>query len=110
MAGGNKGGGGGGPVRARSTGCDVYEETDVQSPDAEVAETVKPRDTLHVELVSEGRARLRAVTCEKKVLGGLIPASLPRIVKCIREEGVVYVADVIKKDGGRIRVLIRNAH
>ncbi len=109
MSGGSKGGGGGGPARIKETSCDVYEETDVQSPDPAVLPLSKVRDVLLVELSTEGRARLRAVTRDHHVLGGLIPPSLARIVRCIQEQGETYEAEITKKDGARVRVLIRTA-
>jgi hypothetical protein len=91
-----------------SSSCDLIEDTQVQSPDPDVSRDLRVDQELTVSLISGPRSRLEAHLGDR-VVGGLIPRSLARIIRCIRDEGCDYVAVVRSINGADIRVRIRLA-
>ncbi len=101
------GGGGGGAGIGGIDVCALTDDTVINSPVADVIETLKIGDVLIVELVRTAPVRLIVRTQEGKIAGAITGAKLPQIIKCI-EAGVQYQAQVTSIRGGAVRVRVSN--
>jgi hypothetical protein len=85
----------------------LLERTILNSPVPAVVSTLKPHDTLSVELRDQaGRKSLVALAGNGSVAGSLTPPSLPKIINCI-QQGFKFIAVVIEVRGGRCFVEVR---
>lgn len=85
----------------------LIERTLINSPVPEVVQRLDGGALLRVTLSNlNGAQVLQAVAENGDVAGSLTPPSLPQIIECIGK-GHSYVAIVLDRDGGNIRVEIR---
>lgn len=86
---------------------DFVERVHVSSPDPVVAGEVEVDEVLDVAVDSENPPLLLLKTQSEKNLGSVVPPGMARLLACILNEGVEYMAVVLEKDRGLIKVEIR---
>lgn len=87
---------------------DLVERVHVSSPDRAVAEEIERGDILDVVVdQDDDTPLLLLVTPDGRTLGSVVPAKMARLIACILVEGVTYMAVVLEKEGGLIKVEIR---
>ena|ERR1700693_3630513 len=86
--------------------CNIVVATTVNSPNRAVLATVRPGDTLDVDVLPGPPIQLVANTANGVVLGSLTPPSLPQIVQCI-QQGYQYLAVVTDIRGGACSVQVQ---
>lgn len=100
-AGGDGGGG-------RTTPChSIVERAHVSSPDPEVLETIAIGTILDLEIDTSSTPLLLVIAPNGRTLGSVVPSRMARIVSCILDEGVEYMAVVLQINGGFVQVEIR---
>lgn len=104
-ASGSTGGAGGGGAGDCSS---IFEQTVLSSPVREVLAILKRGDVLTLSLAGD-KGPLLAITADGQTAGSITSASLAKIIRCITQEGAVFVAIVHAIDGGRCSVEIRPA-
>ena len=99
------GAGGGGQPPDPDDPCSIAEKTYVNSPNRNVAGTVRVNDVLDVRFRAGPPSLLEVVTQGGAVLGSLTPPSMPQLMVCSRA-GRNYTATVTNIQGGRIEVKV----
>ena len=102
---GGSGAGGGGQVPDSGDPCSIVEKTFVNSPNRNVAGTVRVNDVLVVRFRPGPPSVLEVVAQGGAVLGSLTPPSMPQLMACSRS-GRSYAATVTSIQGGRVEVRI----
>lgn len=99
---------GGEPEAVGQRSCyDFVERVRVSSPDPEVAREVEVGNVLDVTVDSEETPLLLLATPTGRILGSIVPSGMARLLVCILNEHVHFMAVVLEKNGGLIRVEIR---
>lgn len=92
----------------RNTPChSIVERAHVSSPDPEVLKTIAIGTILDLEIDTSTTPLLLVIVPDGRTLGSVVPSRMARIVSCILDEGVEYMAVVLHIDGGFVQVEIR---
>lgn len=103
---GSGGGGGGGYIQDFEVTCDrLTLEVQLGSPQQAVIDQIEIGATLEVAVQLVGTSMVVVVLHRGQVAGGIAHSSIQRLRECINE-GTVYVATVLSKNGGQVRVRI----
>lgn len=112
MSGGGGGGGQGGPGfpdQGDPVPCEDLEFTTALSdPIPEVIEGLQEGAELSIELQTEPRRRIAAVTAAGELAGSIATQQFDRLLDCL-QAGHNYEAEILTIDGGAIRVRVRPA-
>lgn len=109
MSGSSSGGGGyGGGDGGEQPSCyDFVERVHVSSPNPAVAVKVKIDEVLDVTIQSGNTPLLILETQSGEILGSVVPYKMARLLACILNEGVQYMAVILEMNQGLIKVEIR---
>jgi hypothetical protein len=84
-------------------------DAEIASPQPRVIGTLKVGSKLGIEIdVAGGRNRIVLKTRDGSVAGALISGRIPELLRCL-QQGESFVAEVMKIDGGDIRVRVRHS-
>ena len=89
-----------------SNACDITEVTTLNSPNRTIVSTLRPGDTLDVEL-RIGPPRQLLATRGDEIAGSITSPKSAQIIQCIRREDRAYVVVVRTIRGGLCQVEIR---
>lgn len=104
---GSGGGFGGGSGDDASIACErLIIETAISSPKEPVIRRLEAGYILQVGLEQVGTTSVVVLTYESEVAGGITHAQTNRLRECI-EAGTKYIATVISKSDGQVRVRIK---
>lgn len=107
-SGGSFGGFSGGDESSDRPSCyDFVERVHVSSPDPAVAVKVKINEVLDVTIQAGTTPILILETQSKEILGSVVPSKMARLLACIADEGVHYMAVILEINQGLIKVEIR---
>lgn len=100
------GGGGGGGFSPKFDSCEsLVIDTQLSSPKQAVVERIKVDDTLMIATQNYGGATVVVALHEGEVAGGLAAPEIGRLRTCM-ESGTQYLAKVISKNDGQVRVRV----
>lgn len=98
----------GGDGGGRTTAChSIVERAHVSSPDPEVLKKITIGTILDLKIDTSSTPLLLVIAPDGRTLGSVVPSRMARIVSCILNEGVEYMAVVLQIDGGFVQVEIR---
>jgi hypothetical protein len=83
------------------------ERAHVSSPDPEVLKSISIGTILDLEVDTSTTPLLLVKAPDGRTLGSVVPSRMARIVSCILNEGVQYMAVVLQINGGFVQVEIR---
>lgn len=88
------------------TSCFTLElDTQLSSPKEDIVDRMQPGDALEVVLHTTQTFSTVAVLWRGELAGGVASPEITSLQNCLRE-GVIYVATVMEKSGGEVRIRI----
>lgn len=89
--------------------CEIVEQVQVASPNADALKELKRDDTLGVEVRTEQRRKILVVVePDGTIVGSIRPRRIADVLDCVAK-GVEYTATVVSKNRGLCIVEIRRA-
>lgn len=110
MSGSNSEGGGysGGDTGREQLSCyDIVDRVHVSSPDPAIARKLNIGDVLDVTIQTGNSPLLLLETQSREILGSVVPSRMARLLACISNEGVQYMAVILEINQGLIKVEVR---
>lgn len=110
MSGGGGSGGSGfdlGQGKSEISCYSIVQTCHVSSPDPEIIRQIAKNDVLDVVVDQTSTPLLLVKKPDGQILGSVVPPLMARIVSCIIEQGVDYMAVVLDIQGGMVQVQIR---
>ena len=87
--------------------CDLYIPTQLANPDPNLVQTLSVNNKLNVVLNNQTKV-VTAQDNNQQVVGIIAPPNLKKLIECI-QQGNIYVATIIKINGGHITVEIHRS-